>query len=716
MMAPTLDGVLLGTAPYMSPEQARGKAVDKRADIWAFGCVLYEMLTGRRAFTGETTTDVLAKIVEREPDWSALPQAVPPHLVRLMKRCLEKDPKHRLRDIGDVSADLLASSATTDVAAEPGSPARPNVLPWTLAGALLASAALGAWIIGVSRSVPAPPPWAAEPSTVSIETTATPSGGPAALPTPGIAVSRDGRFVAWVAGTVDGRPMIWTYSVSTGEKRQLAGTEGALLPFWSPDSRSIGFFTQTALKVIDLANGSIRSLGQLPEVSGGATWGPQNVIVFSARYAIYQIPAAGGTARVVAELDRGHQENSLRLPRFLPDGRHFLYVARSGRAQQSGAYVGSLDAKLIRLFATTSHVEYSPPGYLLYVNEGALVARTFDALTFKVGAEPLTVANAVGANANGMNGQFSVSDNGVLAYFRTSNVESAVLRWFDRAGRPLEAMSAAAEYQNFRIAPDGVHVATDLATQAAVGRDVWVLNPGGAAPTRVTFGGSDDWIPFWSPDGQKVAFMSYRNGVGDIFVKTLTGAAPEQPLLVSEEQKNPGDWSADGKFVAYWSDRTNAGGDVWVMPLEGTRQPIPIATTRFNERRPRFSPDGRFVAYQSDEGGVGEIYVQPFPPTGGKWQASVGGGAEPSWRGDGRELFYINSSGMLVGVPVTLASNSFSTGAPVPLFSVRRRGASGGISRYDVTRDGNRFLVRMPVDAEPQPITLVLNWPARIKK
>jgi dipeptidyl aminopeptidase/acylaminoacyl peptidase len=415
-------------------------------------------------------------------------------------------------------------------------------------------------------------------------------------------------------------------------------------------------------------------------------------------------------------LDRSHQENSLRYPRFLPDGRHFLYVARSGRSQQSGAYVGSLDAKPLRLFATTSHVEYAPPGYLLYAKDGALIARTFDMQTFSAGVEPFTVANAIGANAGGMNGHFDVSENGVLAYLKSSTATKAVLRWFDRAGRPLDVISEPAEYFNFRISPDGVHVAVDLATEGVVGRDVWVLNPGGAAPTRVTFGGSDDWVPFWSPDGQKVGFMSYRNGVGDIFVKTLIGAAPEEPLLVSEEQKSAGDWSTDGKYLAYTNDRADNRGDIWVLPLEGARQPIPIARTRFNERRPRFSADGRFVAYESDETGRNEVYVQPFPPTGGKWQASVGGGADVSWRGDGRELFYVNSSGMLLGVPVTLASNGFSTGAPVPLFSVGRRGGSGGTSRYDVVRDGSRFLVRTLVDAQPQPITVVLNWPARLRK
>jgi len=708
----TKDGVILGTAAYMSPEQARGKPVDKRTDIWAFGCVLFEMLTGRRAFAGETTSDAIAAILEGTPEWRALPPATPHGVRHLLQRCLDKDPKRRLRDIADAQADLEGRA---------GPPAetlrmRPSPILWPVSAvALVASVALATWIMTGTRGGSARPQWAAEPATFSIDIAATP-GGPAALPAPGVAVSRDGRFVAWVASVGEGRPTIWTYAVSTGERRQLSGTDGAAHPFWSPDARSIGFSAQGALRVIDVASGSIRSIVELPEVSQGATWGPQNIIVFSARYALYQIPASGGTPTVVAELDRSRQENSLRYPRLLPDGRHFLYVARSGRAQQSGAYLGSLDAKPIRLMATTSHVEYAAPGYLLYANEGALVARSFDPETFRVGAEPFTVANAVGANAGGMNGHFGVSENGVLAYFRDSIAAKAVLRWFDRAGRPLDAVTQAAEYFNFRIAPDGARVAVDQATEGVVGRAVWVLNPGGAAPTRVTFGDSDDWQPFWSPDGQKVAFMTYRNGVSDIFVKTLTGAAPEEALLVSDEQKVPGDWSSDGTHVAYWSERVDTLGDIWVAPLEGARQPIPIARTKFNERRPRFSPDGHFVAYETEEAGVSEVYVQPFPPTGGKWQVSVGGGGEVSWRGDGRELFYVDPNGMLVAIPVRLSSNGLSTGAPVRLFSVGRRGAGGvGASRYDVARDGSRFLVRTVVDAQPQPITVVLNWPARLK-
>lgn len=713
MLGATGEGVLLGTAPYMSPEQARGKAVDKRTDIWAFGCVLFEMLTGRRAFGGETSSDTIAAIIEREPDWTKLPPLTPAHIVRLLKRCLEKDPKKRLRDVGDMYHEL-AYVDDASAAIHPANRTGARRWAWLLAsGGVALAVALGWAAINFPRAGAAPD-WARESATFAIAAPVVP-GAPAGLPAPGIAVSRDGRAIAWTAEGPGRRPGIWLYSVGTGETRLLPGTEGASNPFWSPDGRALAFTAQASLKIIDLASGSVRPIATLPEVSAGGTWNSEDIIVFSARYALYQIPSSGGAPRVVAELNRSHQENSLRYPRFLPDGRHFLYVARSGRSDQSGAYVGSLDGTSVRLFATTSHVYYAPPGYVLYAKDGALVARTFDARTFAVGSETFTVASHVGADAGGMNGHFDVSPGGVLAYFRNSTAANAVLHWFDRSGRPLEALNEPAGYSTFRIAPDDLRVAVDLTSERVVGRDVWVLNPG-APPTRVTFGGSDDWQPFWSPDGRKVAYMTYRNGVSDLFVKTVNGTAPEEPLVMSEEQKTPGDWSLDGRFVAYSIERAETLGDVWVTPLEGARQPIPIARTKFNERRPRFSPDGRFIAYESDESGGSEVYVQPFPPTGGKWQVSVGGGNESSWRVDGRELYYVNAAGMLLAVPVTLSSNGFSAGAPVQLFDVGRRGGVGGTSRYEGARDGRRFLVREIVDPAPQPLLVILNWPARLKR
>jgi len=713
MLSPTVSGVLLGTAPYMSPEQARGKPVDKRTDIWAFGCVLFEMLTGRAAFAGETTTDTIAAILEREPDWRAVPETTPPAVQQTLRQCLEKSPKRRLRDIGDVRLDAAVPSE----APPSGVPAP---IAWLLALAAAIALAAAVWFARSNRAATLPA-WSADTVTLAIDSAA-PASGDASFPTSNVAVSRDGRFVAWVAANTNRQSTLWLYSLASGESKQLPGTTGAANPFWSPDGRAIGFQSGGNVRTIDIETGSIRSIASNPEVSVGGTWSADNVIVFSTRYTIERVSLSGGDRQVVARLNPEFQENSLRYPRFLPDGRHFLYVARSGRAQKSGSYVASIDpnSKPIRLFTTTSHVEYAAPGYLVYVSEGQLVARTFDLRTLTVGAETSPIVNHIEASSGGMSGQFDLSENGVLAYLQKSTLVKAVLQWYDRSGRPLGAAAPADAYATFRVAPDDRRVAIDLASEQNVVRDVWVLNPD-QTRTRVTFGGSDDWQPFWSPDGKTLAFMSYRNGVADLFAKSLAGAVPEQPLLPSnqdrstDDQRVSGDWSADGKRIAYWLDRTETRGDIWVQSLDGG-PPVPLARTPHNERRPRFSPDGRFVAYESDESGANEIFVQPFPPTGGKWQVSSGGGSEVAWRGDGRELYYVDRDGMLLAIPVTLSAAGFSTGSAVRLFSLGRGATGGGTIRFDAARDGQRFLIRDVIDPPRQPIMLVLNWQSRLTR
>ena len=713
VIGPTLDGVLLGTAPYMSPEQARGKIVDKRTDIWAFGCVLYEMLTGRRAFSGETTSDTIAAILERQPDWTALPAATPRPARQVLQRCLEKDPKRRLRDIGDAN---FAEPAGDSVVSTTRHARRLERVAWVaalVAGALAITViVLAAMVTG--RHDRAAPDWAQRAAIFAVEAPSTTNTTVAQGP-PGIAVSHDARFIAWAAENAPGRVALWVYNVETGEQKALPGTDGATTPFWSPDGRALGFLAQASLKIIDLASGNVRAIAAVPDASTGGTWNSDNVIVYSARYALYQIPASGGQSKPVAALNRAFQENSLRYPRFLPDGRHFLYVARSGRSNQSGAYVGSLDGTSTRLFATTSYVYYAAPGYLLYAKDGALVARAFDPRTLAVASTEATVVDQVGANAGAMSGHFDVSDNGVLAYFRHSTVVKTVLRWFDRSGRALEALNEPAAYSNFRVAPDDRRVVVDLASDRVVGRDVWVLNPG-AAPVRMTFGGTDDWWPFWSPDGQRVAFMSYRNGVSDFYVKTVNGAVAEEPLVTSDAQKAAGDWSRDGRFVVYWVDTAETRGDILVSAVDRSQAPMAIARTAANERRPRFSPDGRYVSYDSDESGRSEVYVQPFPPTGGKWQVSIGGGTEASWNGSGHELYYVDGNGALSAVTVTMTGGAFSAGRAERLFEVGRRGGTGGSSRYEPASDGRRFLVRQALDPAPQPLRVMLNWPAGLRR
>jgi Tol biopolymer transport system component len=685
----TSAGVILGTVAYLSPEQARGLPVDKRTDVWAFGCVLYEMLSGRAAFARDTVTDTLAAIVEREADWTALPTSTPHDITRLLARCKEKDPRRRVRDIADASMQLDVDPDSTSGAGPTPGPRRG--LLWVALAVIVGVSALAA-TTAILRSRASLPPWATDSVTVTVDIPTT-----TRLEQSPPAVSADGRQVAWVASSNDGRTRIWTETLANGVPHDLAGTDGAGSPFWSPDGRSIGFFAQGQLKRIEVSTGTISLIAVTPTVSSGATWSAEDIVVFAARYAIFAVPASGGTPTMVAEINRDKQENQLLFPQFLPDNRHFLYVARSGRPQQSGAYVGSLDGKPTRLFSTTSFVKYAPPGYLLSVRDDALVAQAFNPATLAVGTEATTIVKQIGAQG-ALNGRFDVSQSGLLAFFAQRTASYQILRWFDRAGNSLGDLTETAVYTNFRIAPDGRRVVVDRGGDDSTGgRSVWVYEANGRPPIPVTFGGIDEWHPLWSPDAQRLAFMSYRDGPGDIYTKSLAMSAPEDPLIVDEEQKVPSDWSADGRFLAYFTDRTDSRTDVWVLPVAPKGAPISVARTPSEEQRPSFSPDGRFIAYESDETGQPEVYLQPFPPTGRKWQVSTNGRMEPKWRN--QELVFSDRDRTLIAVPVTISGSTFSVGHGIPLFKIPSR--SSAATGFDISPDGRR--VRMVTPAAPSP-------------
>ena len=689
--AETEIGMIVGTAPYMSPEQARGLPVDRRTDIWAFGCLLYEMLAGRPAFGGATRSDTLAAILERDPSWAALPSTLPSPIVRLVRQCLRKDRRQRLRDIGD-ALDALSAGIEPATSGNRQGVSRPLVVAGLIAAAgWVAAGVLGMRTIGGSPEEPL-----ADPVRFLVD------GEGASL-----ALSADGRALAWVRPGADGESRLWVRPLDAVAARELPGTEGATYPFWAPDARAIGFIADGRLKRVDVASGSVQVLANVPEVSLGGTWSEDNVIVFSSRFGLYQIPAEGGDARLVAGLDRTRQENSLRFPHFLPDGRHFLYVARSGRPEQNAAYVGSLDGPPVRLFETMSNVAYAH-GHVLFVRGTTLVARPFDPATLTLGAETVPLADNAGSNPTGVRGFFAVSANGVLTYARPTPARSVTLEWFDRAGRPLGTIGAPAPYDQFRLSPDGTRVAAAIQEVEAGSRSVWILEEGRNTPIRFTFAGTHDWQPAWSPDGTRIAFGSYRDGPLNLYVKSASGSGNDEPLVISDEQKDTGDFSADGRHFAYTSRTTK--GDVLVTTVSGAREIVPIARTDAEEGEARFAGDGRWIAYTSDETGRKEVFVQPFPPTGAKWQVSVGGGQQPAWRGDGRELFYLNDEGMLLSVAVAGGGPSPVFSAAQPLFSVGR--PRNTQANYDVTRDGKRFLVAVLGTAPPlQPTTVIVNWP-----
>jgi eukaryotic-like serine/threonine-protein kinase len=715
----TAHGTILGTFQYMAPEQIEGRDADTRSDIFAFGCVLYEMLTGHRAFAGKSEASLIGAIMHASPpSVSAAVPVSPPELDRLVQTCLAKDPEDRWQDLRDPLRELkwirtagLAPRVTASGSAK-GAAGRSRAIAAS-AGVVALAVVAGAFLITRSRATTDVPAWASGPITLTIdnpEGTAPPNEQGGTSPP---VVSPDGRTVTWVSRGRDGS-RLWIRRLDETTPRALSGTDGASYPFWSPDSRALGFFAQATLKRTNVAGGSVQSLAATPLVPLGGTWNAQDVIVFSTRYGLFQMPAGGGPVTQVAALDRSRQENSLRFPQFLPDGRHFLYVARSGRPEQNAAYVGGLDGKSVRLFPTLSNVIYAPPGYLLFVRDRTLVARRFDPSTLAVGAETIDVAPNVGGNSITVVGFMSVSTNGVLAYTSTPPPQY-MLRWFDRQGRALGTLIEGVAIDQFRLAPDGRRVVAAILDANAGTRSLWIYEAA-RPPVRLTFAGTHDWEPVWSPDGDRVAFGSYRDGPMNIYVKSVAGARPDEPLLISDDQKDVGDWSADGKFLAYNLINDTNRSDVLVMPLTGTdRKPLTIAATAAQENRARFSPDSRWIAYDSDESGRTEVYVQPFPPTGGKWQVSPMGGLHAVWRRDGRELFYLGPNNTLMAREVRPAA-TFELGPPQRLFQTNMSLSAIG-SQYDVSIDGKSFLVadRTPVGPAP-PITVVLNWPALLKR
>jgi Tol biopolymer transport system component len=718
--AMTEAGIILGTAAYMSPEQARGRPADRRSDVWAFGVVLYEMLTGRLAFEGETISDVLAKVLEREPDWTALPASTPPRLRELLRRCGRKDAKTRLQAIGDarIQIDELISGATEETVAPVVMQSRVwhrARLAWTVAALslLIAAALAGPATLYLRRVVPE-----SRPSRFDIPTP--PTSDPVSF-----GLSADGRQLAFVA-TADGVPRLWVRPLDQVTAQPLAGTEGASYPFWAPDGRAIGFFADGKLKRIDLGSTVPQVLADAPSGRGG-TWNQDGVIVFAPTaiigglHPLMRVMATGGTP--VAATRHAPGQGSHRWPQFLPDGRHFLFFMAYGRVDTQGIYVGTLDGgEATRVLSAETAAVYATPGALLWVRQGVLVAQRFDPATAVVSGEAIPIAQAVGSDEGVLRGAFAVA-TGVLAH-RAGGGERRQLAWVDRAGVVHGTVGTPDEggLSNPELSPDGRRVAVNRTMQGNT--DVWLIEVGRGVASRFTFAASNDGFPLWSPDGRRLAFGSEPKGVYDLVEKPLSGAGDEQPLLVTVEPKNPLAWSPDGRVLLYATQHPGTGPDLWAVPLAGERKPFPVVQTPFEETTGQFSPDGRWVAYQSNESGPAQIYVRSFPGPGGQWQVSTTGGRQPRWRPDGKELFYVAPDARLMAVSIAAGADrqTLEAGAPVPLFRTRLASGSnipGGVMsrpQYAVASDG-RFLMNVAVEgATAPPITVVLNWDGPLKK
>jgi Tol biopolymer transport system component len=699
----TATGVIIGTVQYMAPEQVEGREADARTDVFALGTVLYEMLAGRPAFSGATHAALAAAILSATPPLlSTLRDEVPPLLARIVAKCLEKDPDRRWQDVRDFADALRLAREPDDLRALAPPPPSQRLRVAALAATGLALAAVVAIAFLLLALLAAPETGSGHVIRLSVPA---PEGG---LVEP--EVSPDGRAVAFVAPGPEGSRMLWLRSFSEDTARALAGTAGATDPFWSRDGRALGFFSPTGLKRIDLAGGAPQMLDAVTGPYLGGSWGADGTIVFSRRYSLHR-RTASGVVNQLTQVDLTLQENSHRWPHFLPDGRRFLYVARSGRPDRSGAYLASIDgAPPIRLFSTLSEVVYSPTGHLVFWRDGSVIAQPFDLNAAQITGAPVVIARNVDSRTVSLSAVFSISENGVLAYVPALERQSRLV-WFDRTGRQIGALPALpfVTVNNFRLSPDERRIAIDGDEERRGSRSIWILERATGSLSRFTFPGSHDWQPVWSPDGGRIAFSSFRDGPSNIYAKPADNSGPDEPVLVGTDQISPLDWSRDGRFLVY---ETNPGAlaDVYALPMSGSRTPIPIATTDANEAYARFSPDGRWVSYISNESGRNEVYVKPFPPTGGKWQVSSAGAERARWGRDGHEILFVTRDNGFFVVDVQLAP-TFRSGAPRLLFRLPSLNMNSDMSVFDVRRDG-RLLVNVRAESADRNLRVTVNWPA----
>jgi Tol biopolymer transport system component len=704
-MGGTVAGVILGTAAYMSPEQARGKPLDERTDIWSFGVVLYELLTGRKLFQGDTVSDILASVLKETPDW----RPVPPEARRLLRSCLQKDPKLRLHDIAD--AKLLLEEApparSTSVASK---------LAWIAAAVLFV--VLAALAVVRFREVPA----AREQVRLQIPL-------PEKATYNAFSISPDGRKVVFVA-RANGVSRLWLRSLDSLDIRPLAGTEtGATigLPFWSPDSRSIAFSEGSpvgTLKKIDILGGPAQSLCAFSTNMVGGNWSPEGVILFGTRGGIMRVSSSSGSAALVTAVDSARGEQAHILPAVLPDGRHFLYQRLSYTLGESGIYVGSLDSKPEQqnrklILATDAAFAFVPPtvlsqnARLLFLREGALLAQTFDLQKLKLTGEPTPVTEKLDTDLFLGDVGFSASQNGVMIY-RAGVRRDEQFTWFDRQGKTLGTVGDSGQYQEFALSPDGMKVA---ASEIRSGnRDIWILDTVSGGRTRFTSDPALDLAPRWSPDGTRIVFTSNRAGHMDLYVKASDSAGTEQLLYQSNDSnvRATSSWSRDGRELIFTLVAPKLAGGLIVLPVEGNRTPLPFLRNEFSVSNGDFSPDGRWVAYDSTKSGRPEVYVRSFP-TGGEVLISLDGGRAPRWSRDGKELFFRTMSGRLLVVSVTINGAEIRTGKPQPMFDVPMISNVGSQS-FEVGPDAKRFLFKVPVEQRASPLTVVLNWDAGLKK
>ena len=699
----TQEGTILGTFQYMSPEQLEGKEADARSDIFAFGAVLYEMATGRKAFEGKSQASLIGSILRDEPaPISVVQPMTPPALDRVVKTCLAKDPEDRWQTARDVLLQLKWIQEGGSLAGVPAPVAARRKsrerIAWGVAAALAIVAA--AFAFGFLRRSPEP-----------LRTVRFEIGTPEEVTSVDAPrISPDGRYIAYNAVDLSGKTRIWVRPLNALAAQPLAGTDGTTRPFWSPDSRFLGFFAEGKLLKIEVTGGPAQKICNAPTGSDGS-WSPEGVILYDGRGndPIHRVAASGGSPTVAVKPDASRKETTVGWPEFLPDGRHFLYLATGQKPEDSLYRVGLLDSTDSQPLAPAQTlVTYTPPGYLLFVRDKTLVAQAFDLKSRKMRGEPVPLAEHIATDSVGL-ARFSVSRNGTLVY-RTGESGNRLL-WVDRGGKDLETLGDPGEYHNPIFSPGGDRIAFDLVDSRTGKSDIWVRDLARGVNSRFTFSAGDSVAPVWSPDGRRIVF---RSGSGwDLYEKPADGEGQEKLLLHTDEQKVPCDFSRDGRYLVFQSRGKETGWDIWVLPASGDGKPFPFVKTRFPEVLPVISPDGRYLAYQSSESGRTEVYVQTFPAPGGKWQISTAGGGEPRWRSDGKELYYRALDQKLMTVPIE-EEPKFAAGVPKALFLGR---FETGVTRnrYLPSPDGSRFLAVGTLGRESiTPTTVALNWFAEL--
>jgi Tol biopolymer transport system component len=705
----TKEGTIVGTFQYMAPEQLEGKEADPRTDVFALGEILYEMATGKPAFAGNSRASLIATILSSDPQpISALQPLTPPALERLIRKCVAKDPDKRWQHVGDLSSELswIAESGGQTVGLAPaGASKRREALAWLVAGALALILVVGA--ISWWRSVPpqetryfsAPLPFSAHD----------------------LALAPNGKTLAVVGyQEASGKNVIWIYDVGSQGGRILSDTAAAAYPFWSPDGKTLAFFADGKLKKLEVAGGSVQALCDAPSGRGG-TWNKDGVIVFTPEATLgpgrglYRVSASGGATTRISDPDTSRGEQSHRWPVFLPDGRHFLYLAANFTGQKgvNSIFVGSLDSNEKHfVMEASANAAYAAPGYLLFPRQGTLLAQRFDPTRIALIGEPTSILQDVQYQPQVRRAVFAVSDDGLLIAQTGAGVALSQPVWLDRNGKKLGAVGDADVYGNVYLAPNGRSVAVDKTDMASLNTDVWAYDLQRDSAKRLTFDPAFDVDPIWSPDGSQLIFASNRELNVDLYAKNSDGAQEEHAVVHDEFNKVPNSWSADAKYILY-----SRGPDLWVLTLPEMKSRAFLKAVSIL-RNGQFSPDGKWVAYASNETGKWEIYVTSFPEARGKWQISAGGGEQPRWRGDGKELFFLSSGSKIIAVPVTTGAN-FDAGPPVALFQAtpRQPVSTNDQFVYDVSKDGQRFLFLMLVkEAETVPVSVVLNWTAMLNK